>query len=453
MIVPDTSSTPEMISISKDATGPKPLKLRQNVSWTLVGNIVYAACQWGMLVVMAKVGSPEMVGQFALALAVTAPIMMFASLRLQGVQATDAKRQYQFGDYLALRLATTTVALLAIGTIAFAGGYRWEMALVILAVGVAKAVETVSDVVYGFLRQHERMDRIACLKMIKGTLSLAAMGATLYFTRSVLWSVIALIGAWTLLLTVCDSPSVLWARGQDDEVVRPRWCIGTLVTLGWLVLPLGFASALISLNTNIPRYFIEDYLGERELGIFAAMAYFMVAGRMITDALGHSATPRFAQYYAAGKISAFSRLLVKLVGLTAMGGALGVLVVLLAGRWILTVIYTPEYAVNSDVFVYLAIASAIQFSSAFFIGALTAMRYFVAQLLATLASGVALTVLCILLVSRFGMIGAAWALLATALFNAAVHISLTVFLLRRPRESLAAEATMLQPQTTPIRTA
>ena len=40
----------------------KPITLRRNFSWTFVGNLVYSGCQWGMLVVLAKLGSPGMVG-------------------------------------------------------------------------------------------------------------------------------------------------------------------------------------------------------------------------------------------------------------------------------------------------------------------------------------------------------------------------------------------------------
>jgi len=53
----------------------QPLTLRRNFSWTLLGNVVYAGCQWAMLVVLAKLGTPEMVGQFALV--VTAPIVLY----------------------------------------------------------------------------------------------------------------------------------------------------------------------------------------------------------------------------------------------------------------------------------------------------------------------------------------------------------------------------------------
>jgi hypothetical protein len=32
----------------------KPLTLRRNFSWTFLGNAVYAACQWGMMIAIAK---------------------------------------------------------------------------------------------------------------------------------------------------------------------------------------------------------------------------------------------------------------------------------------------------------------------------------------------------------------------------------------------------------------
>ena len=80
-------------------TGVIGLSLRKNFSWTFAGNVVYALSQWGMLTVLAKLGSPEMVGRFALGLSITAPIVMFTNLQLRQIQATDARGEYRFGDY------------------------------------------------------------------------------------------------------------------------------------------------------------------------------------------------------------------------------------------------------------------------------------------------------------------------------------------------------------------
>ena len=304
---------------------PRPLSLRSNFSWTFAGNVVYAGCQWGMLMVLAKLGSPERVGQFALGLAVTAPVIMFTNLQLRAIQATDARREYRFGHYLALRLATTALALLVIAGIAC--GYRLETALVILAVGLAKAFESLSDVVYGLLQAHERMDRIALSMMIKGPLSLVALGMVVYLTASIAWGALALAGVWGLLLIAYDIPNGIRLLDQG-EPSAPCWDLPALARLAWLALPLGIVMMLISLNANIPRYFIEHYWGERELGIFAALAYLMVAGNTVVGALGQSASPRLARYYAEGNGRAFRRLLVKLVGLGAGMGLVGLLVAL-----------------------------------------------------------------------------------------------------------------------------
>src|SRR6266850_6844432 len=84
--------------------------LRANVTWTLLGNIAYAACQWGMLVAFAKVGDARMVGEFGLGLAITAPVFMFANLQLASVLATDAAGTTTFRDYVGARVMTTSAA-------------------------------------------------------------------------------------------------------------------------------------------------------------------------------------------------------------------------------------------------------------------------------------------------------------------------------------------------------
>ncbi len=311
----------------------KPMTMRRNFSWTFTGNVVYAACQWGMLVVLAKLGSPEMVGQFTLGIAVTAPVVMFTNLQLGVIQATDARHQYLFGDYLGLRLSSTGLALLIIVGITLAAGYRLETSLIILVVGLAKAFESISDVFYGLIQQHEQMNRIAISMMIKGSLSLLLLGVGVYLTGSVLWGAVGLAIAWALVLVGYDirsgalmlntSPRTLQGEVPRPDMavpLRPRWQLLKLRKLVWLSLPLGFVMMLISLNTNIPRYFIERSLGERQLGVFAAIAYLMVAGNMVVNALGQSACPRLAKYYAAGNSTAFRKLVLNLVGIGALPG-------------------------------------------------------------------------------------------------------------------------------------
>ncbi|GAB4180529.1 MAG: lipopolysaccharide biosynthesis protein [Coleofasciculaceae cyanobacterium] len=415
----------------------KPLTLRRNFSWTLVGNVVYAACQWGMLVVLAKLGSREIVGQFTLGLAVTAPVLMLANLQLRAVQVTDARHEYRFGDYLGLRLITTGLALLVIILITVVAGYRWETSLIILVVGLAKAVESVSDVFYGLLQQHERMDRIALSMMIKGPLSLLLLGIGVYLTGQVLWGVVGLAVAWSVVLVGFDIRSGALMLGSISNPIatalRPRWQMKTLRKLVWIALPLGFVMMLLSLNTNIPNYLIERYLGERELGVFAAIAYLMVAGSMVVSALGESASPRLAKYYEAGNNAAFRTLLLKMVGISVLLGGAGVLVAAIGGRQLLTLIYRPEYAEHADLFVWLMVVAGIGYVSSFLGCGMTAARYFGVQMplfaLVTTITAIA----GLWLIPSQGLQGAAIALLIAAIVRAIMSLGVILHALHHRR--------------------
>ncbi|MBW4592661.1 MAG: oligosaccharide flippase family protein [Brasilonema angustatum HA4187-MV1] len=361
----------------KFSQNPQPLSLRRNFSWTFVGNLVYAGCQWGMLVVLAKLGTPEMVGHFTLGLAVTAPVILFSNLNLRAIQATDAKQQYCFADYLGLRLLTTILSLLVIAGLTVAGGYNGETAQVILIIGLAKSIESISDVFYGLLQQHEQMDRIAKSMIVKGLLSLIALGIGVYLTKSIVWGAIALTLAWLLILLSYDiSSGKLIAASQR----KPRWDIAKLMKLAGVGLPLGFVMMLISLNTNIPRYFIEQTLGHRELGIFAAIGYLQVTGTTVVSALGQSASPRLARYYATKDILMFRNLLLKLVGIGAVLGVTGVVMAMVAGQQILTLLYKPEYAQHADIFVWLMVSAGIGYIASFLGYGMTAAQYYRTQL-------------------------------------------------------------------------
>lgn len=413
------------------------LSLRRNFSWTLAGHLVYAACQWGMLVVLAKLGTPVAVGQFALALAVTAPVVMFANLNLRAVQATDARRDYQFGDYLALRLVTAAPALLVIGGIVIASRYRLDTALVILAIGIAKTIESLSDIFYGLLQQHERMDRVAMSMIIKGPLSLVMLSAVFYLTKNVLWGSVGLAAAWALVLVSYDlrSGKMVLRMAQQAEPgapkgnpsLNPRWHPRTLARLAWLSLPLGVVMLLYSLNSSIPLYFVERYLGERQLGVFSAVAYFTTAGALVMSALGQSASPRLADHYASGRQRAFGALVLRLVVIGVVMGAAGLLVARFGGERILTVIYRAEYARHTDILCWLMVAAGFTYVASMLGYAATARRRLHLQPVAAFAVAAVSAVACCALVPVYGLQGAAVAVVASALTSMLAY-SLLAFL-------------------------
>jgi len=92
------------------------LSLRRNAAWALLGQVVFAACHWGGFIILGRLGGPEVLGRYVLALAVVTPIMMFGRLQMRELQVADAAQRHPFEDYLAVRLAGTGCA----------GGSSWR---------------------------------------------------------------------------------------------------------------------------------------------------------------------------------------------------------------------------------------------------------------------------------------------------------------------------------------
>jgi O-antigen/teichoic acid export membrane protein len=391
------------------------LSLRRNFSWAFSGNLFYAACQWGMLTALAKLGSPTMVGQFALGLAVTAPVILFFNLQLRGIQATDAKQDYLFGDYLALRLLTTFLALIVLAALVGVSNYERATVYVVLGVAAAKAVESVSDVFYGLMQQHERMDCIA--------LSLAA---GVYYTGTVVWGVVGMIVSWAGVLLLFDMPNGMrigrsagntghLPATADARLLVPRWQPRTLSRLARLALPLGGVMLLLSLNTNIPRYFIEHHLGSEQLGLFSAIAYLLVAGNTVVSALGQSASPRLARYFAQRDRRSFLVLLGRLLLIGLGLGMIGILAAWFFGREILTLLYTPQYAERSDIFLWVMVAATFSYLASFLGYGMTATRSFSPQLPLFALVTASTFVASLLLVPKEGLKGAVLATMASVL--------------------------------------
>lgn len=116
---------------------------------------------------------------------------------------------------------------------------------------------------------------------------------------------------------------------------------------------------LLSLNANVPRYFIERYLGDADLGLFAGMAYIAAAAGMVVNSLGQAISPRLSQYWASGAYAAFRALLMKFAALAGIWGLLGIGVAILAGQELLILVYGIDYATRSDTFVWLMVVAAV----------------------------------------------------------------------------------------------
>jgi O-antigen/teichoic acid export membrane protein len=423
-------------------------RLKADFTWVVSGNLLYSACQWGIVVALAKLGNPGQVGDYALGMAVSAPIVLFANLQLRSLLASDVTGQFTFGQYLTFRLISLSAALLVVAGAAICTQPDRRLMGIIILVGFAQALEFVSETYYGFMQKHERMDRISRSLMLKGPLALAALCGAMYVTRSVVWALMGLVLARIFILLIWDS-RLGFAKGEGSAPgVRLEWNSAEMLTLLRMALPLGVISMLVSLNSNIPRYFVEAHSGSVELGIFSAIASLLTAGNLVVAAFGQSIFLPVARACAAVDRAKFRGYVALAI---ALGGGLGgaaVLTAALFGRDILAHIFRPEYGEHAGILVLLMIAGTITFIASglgYVITAARSLRPQIPLLAATVLAAVAASAWWI---PKHGLSGAADAVLAAA-FVQLVGTGAIVFKIDRQLQRSAGSPVALYGQTSP----
>ena len=424
-----------------DAGAPR--SLRVSFAWALTGNGFYAASQWAAIAMLARLGDPAVVGQFALGLAITSPLVTCTNLQLRTVQATATGGRFCLGHYVTLRLLGTTAFLLAVAIVAAGAGYRGATLAALGAVAALRAADALSDVLYGYLHAQERFDRIAQSQILKAAASLAAMWLTIRWTGSCRAGIVALAVASWLTLAVVDRAIVARIRGPQPWF--PPWRGSRILELFETSLPLGLTLLLVSLNANLPRYFLEHYRGVEQVGVFSALAYVTISANLFVMALGQAAAPRMAQASTTNR-RLFVRWSVRLFTVAAAVGGLGLAVAVVAGRPLLQLLYGAPYAQEQRVFVWLMFSGLVSYLSSAAGYSLTSARYFRAQFPILLVVCAVTAAACALLVPSQGLVGAAVAQAGGYGVQLGCSLAYLIWTLRRglpPRGEVAAAGGLL----------
>ncbi|WP_280166226.1 polysaccharide biosynthesis protein [Priestia aryabhattai] len=377
--------------------------LKKNISWSLIGNIIYALSQFGILVGINKFGNVQMVGQYGLGLAITAPLYKFLNMQLSTVQASDSKNEYTFRQYFQTRFFSSLIGLIILAIFCMMDFISVETRLAIFLIGLSKFIETISDVIYGLMQKEENIGLIALSKVLRGVTSVLLFSILLKLTHNLIFAIVGICISWIIVLLAFDCLQLkkLLNKLSVKKPVK-NLSIKNLIILS---LPLGFAGTIDLLNVNLPRYIIQIKLNENELGYFVSIAYLMVAGGMLIDSVAISIIPRLSKLYITN-LDEFKALVKKLVLFGATIGGLGLVISLLMGDFILTFLYNDAYTGYNSLLNVIMLGSAFWYIAGFLNSALSAARIFGVQLKIFIITFLIVFLTSLVLIPHMGILGA-----------------------------------------------
>ena len=404
----------------------QPLSLKNNSIWNLLGSVIHSLTQWGILISIAKLGSPEMVGVFTLALAITSPIVLLFRFKLRQVVVSDSFNDFSFNQYYTLRILSTFIFIIVMFIIAMLYSPEWEIVFVVIMLSLARAIESISDVLFGQMQKNERMDYTAKSVILKGIISLIIFTIVMFTTANLILSTSAYFISWLLILIIYDYP-----RARIFSHFKLEFKVKKLKSLFWLSIPLGIAQLIGSLNVNVPRYILEYYYDPILLGFFGAIIYIISAGNNLVLAISASIMPRLSKYYHNNKIKKYLKLFINFLLLIISGSLFSMILVYFWGEEILTILYSSEYGKYSQEFLMFLFYGLIMYSSQVIGVALTSMRTFKIQTYIKLFSLIIIIIMSYLLIPDYGMVGVFFSLLLGQFVQLTIRLVTLIVILKK----------------------
>ncbi len=382
------------------------MKLIRNVSWIFVANLIVSFTKWLLLVIIAKLLSPAEVGAYSLAFAIGAPITLFANMKLRSLYITERKND--FSDYNNSRKLLSLISIIVLTAIGFF--IYPQYFYIILFVGLMKVFDLQSDLYYALPHKEENMSYIAKLLILKHIITLITFFVSLIMTENLVFSLITQLTIQILFFYLIEKKGI----ERNYEVNSKRFNFGKVKKVILLGLPLGFVQMIFSFNVFYPRYLLEFFESTEILGYFSAIAYILVVGNILMNAVSQNFLPYLSREVKINNYKKFKR--VVFIDLSLFSLFLGVLLILfsyLFGEIFLSMFYGKEYAKFVDILILVSFSIAINFISMNFDTALLAMRFISIQPKISVFVLVVNLIIGYILIRNYGIYGATYTIIIT----------------------------------------
>ncbi|MBM7599930.1 O-antigen/teichoic acid export membrane protein [Virgibacillus halotolerans] len=401
------------------------IKIKSKLTWSLGGNIVYALSQWLIITIIAKFGSAEDLGIYSLGLALTAPIVLFFSFQLRTILATDSKDEFTFSQYYGGRILHLTLSYVVIIPIAIIYSNDSVTRSIILLMGLVKYVESLSDICMGYFQKQSRIDLIGKSQLYRGILTVIIVGFIYIYTQNIILSISGLLIVMVLRLVLYDIKHL-----KPFTKVSPVFGRSSLKLMK-MGLPLGLTALIGSLNTNIPRYFLDYYSSIEEVGIYSALYYVLIASNMLITPISLLAAPRIANAYNQKGRKAFTNVNIQFLTFAIIAFLIIFIPIIFQSELILTIIYGEDYASYTNSFIIISFSLLFGFLSAFLNLSVISARLIRIQPFINLIATVITLITGYYLISLYGIYGAAWSLLISRFIQFFLYLVLLLYIIRR----------------------
>lgn len=247
----------------------------------LVGNIAYGIMQWSVIVLIIKLGTKVELGAYTYGLAVIAPILLLMSFDYNTLIVTKPelyKSMLYFTRWLNMIIALIIYSLF----IYFFSTIETHLYKLMIVIALSKLADSLIEIDYSYYIKANQHWKVGLYKIVFSIFqfSLIVIG---YYVFTNLFLALLIYSLSVIIFATYKNRKYLTIKHLNWQQLY------VLIKIG---MPLSIALFLSSLNTNIPKYILENNNSLIDVGIFSSLIIIYSAGNIFYYSLYNFLLPR-----------------------------------------------------------------------------------------------------------------------------------------------------------------
>lgn len=384
----------------------QPVSIKKNIIWNSIGTFVMFFCQWLMMVLVVRLSGYSDSGILSLSVSCGNVFLIIAAFGVKTFQVSDIKNQYKDGEYYGAKIITILFTVL-VGTVwTLLSGYEGIEKTSILLYMAYIMVYSYADAVYGALQKRWRLDIAGISMCIRNIGALVVFCLVIWFTKDIRIALLVMLALSLAVLFIYDLPST-----KRVTEIRPMLKGKNIWLLLWECFPFAVYTFFHTLVLTVPKLAVRGYYDKETLGIYSAVLAPVTVLQVAATFVINPLSTLMAEKIEARKWKELYILLGKCILMLLGILAAGILISVFIGKWGLQLLY-GEYITEYSYLLIPMVAVSVMTAFTILLGNLAVVLRDRAGANISGILGLASVVgLSLLLIPRFGMQGANWALL------------------------------------------
>lgn len=323
-----------------------------------IGNFAYLGALWLMSVLVVRISGFDDAGYFSLAMTTANIYISLASYTVRLYYAADLNYRFSDNQYILMRILTTASSFVLCFGCSLVAGYTGKKLIVILLFYIFKCAEMMSDILFGMLQRKGKLYLSGYTMTFKSVISLVAFCLILKITQNLVIALAVMAVIAILVFLFIDYPIAKKYATQPIKLTKKDFM--PALKLCKICFSLFIVGLCFNVIPSLPRLVFEKIYSTEALGYYSSISTITVLISTAVNCVLIPLVPKFTTFYQENQKKKMTVLTFGCIGIILAIGVICFIGSLIAGKWILTLLFGQDIAPYVYIFKWVIVATILQ---------------------------------------------------------------------------------------------